>query len=147
MKPPVLLSLALLAIVVLAGATWATHNANHGGEPSPTTTSSTPAASGYFTIHDGRVRPTQNVTDYEWYNVEIRALILGVHYNLNQPARVYDSSADAWSRVFTAQGASFTTNDYVAFCGPQASFTIQARDKDSFNGIGEATLTGVPACN
>lgn len=133
----IILLLLPVTIGILAGLVWAAHNANHN---------ETPTSSGYFTIQAGTIRPNQNVTDYEWYNVEIRALITGVHFNLNQPARTYDSSADTWSRVFTAKGATFTTNDYIAFCGPQSSFTIQARDKDTFNGVGEATLIGVTKC-
>lgn len=97
------------------------------------------------TYDDGTVRPTSNRTDYDWNYVEIKSPTKNVHFNLNQPARTYDNLADDWSRVFTGN-AVFRTTDYVSFCGPQSSISIQVRDRTTFNGLGTGSLTGVPPC-
>lgn len=106
----------------------------------------TPPPEGYFKQESGEVRPTETL-EYDWSRVEIRATILGVHFNINQPARNSDNSADNWSLVFHLE-ESFKETDYVRFCGPESTITIQVRDnKGDKPTIYEGTLTGVPECN
>ena len=115
--------------------------------PQPTTSGDPPPPpeDGYLKQDNGTVRPTMTLEDYDWQRVQIRATILGVHFNINQPAKSYDSSADTWSRVFTV-GIPFKQGDYVAFCGPQSSITIDVRDTESLQIIHTGTITGVPSC-
>lgn len=146
----VLLGLSLAFIVT------ATHNANHGADPTPTptTSSAAPAPTGspppvppsgsYFTQEGGKVSPTSTL-EYDWQRVEIRATITGVHFNINQDAKAVDSSADDWTQVFHLN-APFRDEDYVSFCAPQTTVTIQVRDRDYAQTIYEGTLTQVPPC-
>lgn len=151
-------TLAIVLVVVLgvaaATVTMAGHNGNHQDPtPSPTATSEAPPAKslppmppgGYFTQSQGKVSPTVTL-EYDWQRVEIRATILGVHFNINQQARSYDSSADDWTGVFHLN-APFRSEDYVSFCGPQSSITIHVRDNTgSKPTVYEGTITEVPPC-
>lgn len=128
----------MTAIVVLIAATQITIIAGQTRTPPPT------PIGGYFEQDKGKVSPTQTL-DYDWQRVEIKATITGVHFNINQQARHYDSSADDWTQVFHLN-APFRNEDYVSFCAPQKTVTIQVRDRDYQQTIHEGTLNEVPPC-
>lgn len=146
----ILLGIASVAMLVFVGAQLGQPEAS----PAPTAASNAPSSTGappapppegYFEQESGKVSPTQTL-EYDWSRVEIRATIPGVHFNINQPARRYDSSADDWSLVFHLN-APFQDTDYVSFCGPASTVTIQVRDNgDQKPTIYEATLNEVPPC-
>ena len=154
MRATLAIVLVLSLGVSIAWIVTATHNQNHGGgEPAPTTSEPAPPGQtlppmppgGYFTQSAGKVSPTTTL-EYDWQRVEIRATILGVHFNINQDAHSYDSSADDWSPVFHLN-APFRQEDYVSFCAPQPTVTIQVRDNtESKPTFYEGTLTEVPPC-
>lgn len=153
-------TIAIVSLVVLIAAALAFSTAQqtvpNGGleDPEPTGTSQpsgtggpppSPPPEGYLEADAGRVSPTRDL-EYDWQSVEIRATITGVHFNINQDAKRQDSSADTWTQVFHLN-APFRDEDYVSFCGPQTTITIQVRDRNYAQTIHEGTLTQVPPCN
>lgn len=93
------------------------------------------------------LQATQAREDTEWGagRIYVKAAIPGVHYNLNQPAKSWDSSADSWSLVFHLE-APFRAEDQLWICGPQESFGFQVYDAQQDLLLYDDLVTEVQPC-
>lgn len=117
-----------------------------GQAPEPTYTH--PRGDGpYMTQDNGTFRPTTTMPELQWHRYEVRSPnLLGVHFNINQQARLSDDSADDWNQVF-ALDASLRQEDFVSYCGPAPDFDLEVRDnQDDYRVIYAVTLHEVPPC-
>lgn len=94
----------------------------------------------------GRLDTGGDRQDSEWKETWIKASIRGVHYNLNQPAKAVDSSADNWTQVFHLD-APWRNEDKLYFCGPEPEFIIKIWDGETDGLVYDDKITTVPPCN
>lgn len=101
------------------------------------------------TIQKPNIETAPNAkNNYSWGpgKIYIKATTTKIHFNLNQPARLYDSNADEWSLVLSAN-APFGDKDKLYFCGLDSSIHIQVYDHLKDTIIFDDNITGVEACN
>lgn len=88
---------------------------------------------------------TQEARPTTWAETYVKATAPGFHFNINQAARLADSSATTWAPVFSYP-IPIDAGQVLYFCGPTPTVGVQVYAVDVDALLFNDTLEDVPPC-